>query len=306
MRIVPKWAQSTLRLLTGQGPQPKIGLRRRARSQPRHAVAEVIGRAAVTALARHRIQTARPQARVAGQRLDDEPLVGVDHRATRQLRRQHHAGLLEHPAHRAVVGVQLPRDGADRPALGVVQTQDLHLEGATDHREPPSSRPAAQRTQPRERGQRAAAETADRSAHLASNHTENADRAGSRRAMAYRGGIRGIGCMGCMGWDSPGRRVERHNPARDPRHIGTLMRHFLRRARSPAALPGSVQPGTAAAALVAPAGAVHRLTTALLGAPLRAILVAAVALAADAHLLRAAGAAVEPIGGTADLHAGCP
>lgn len=84
------------------------------------------------------------------------------------------------------------------------------------------------------------------------------------------------------------------------------MRHFMRVAFTPASLAGSVQPGTTAAALVAPAGAAHRLTTTLLSASLRAVLVAAVTPAAEAHLLRATGAVVEPIGGTADLHAGCP
>ena len=37
-------------------------------------------------------------------------------------------GLRQHAPHHAVMDVQLPRDGADRPFLGVVEAQDLRLD----------------------------------------------------------------------------------------------------------------------------------------------------------------------------------
>lgn len=73
------------------------------------------------------------------------------------------------------------------------------------------------------------------------------------------------------------------------------MRHFLRSARSPGPLPGSVQTRSAVAQLVAFTGAAQRLTPADLGALTRAVQVAAVTVAADPHLLCAAPATVEPI-----------
>jgi len=73
------------------------------------------------------------------------------------------------------------------------------------------------------------------------------------------------------------------------------MRHFLRSARSPGPLPGSVQTRSAVAQLVAFTGAAQRLTPADLGALTRAVQVAAVTVAADPHLLGAAPATVEPI-----------
>jgi hypothetical protein len=76
---------------------------------------------------------------------------------------------------------------------------------------------------------------------------------------------------------------------------GTLMRHFLRLALAPSALPGGVPTRPAVAALVAPTGTQQRLAPAYRRAFPRAVPVAAVALTADAHLLRAAPAAVQPI-----------
>ena len=81
------------------------------------------------------------------------------------------------------------------------------------------------------------------------------------------------------------------------------MRHFLRLALAPGALPGRVRICTAVAALVAYPGTAQRLTPADLRALPRAVLIAAVALAADAHLLGAARAVVQPIGLFAGLHA---
>ena len=79
-----------------------------------------------------------------------------------RLRRHRHAGLGQHPAHRAVMHAQLRGEGADRPVLGVMQAQDLGFERARDHRRDSRSRSAAQRTEPGEPRQRPVAETAAR------------------------------------------------------------------------------------------------------------------------------------------------
>jgi len=76
---------------------------------------------------------------------------------------------------------------------------------------------------------------------------------------------------------------------------GTLMRHFLRLALAPGTLPGGMPTRSAVAQLVAFTGAAHRLKPADLRAFTRAVQVAAVTLAADAHLLCAAPATVQPI-----------
>ena len=90
---------------------------------------------------------------------------------------------------------------------------------------------------------------------------------------------------------------------RDRRHYervgtdeGTLMRHFLRPARAPNALPGSVPQRSTVAQLVACTGAVPRLPPADLGTLTRAVAVATVTVAADPHLLAAARATVKPVG----------
>lgn len=73
------------------------------------------------------------------------------------------------------------------------------------------------------------------------------------------------------------------------------MRHYLRLALAPGALPGGMQTRSAVVQLVAFTSAAQRLTPADLGALTRAVDVAAVTLAADAHLLCAAPATVQPI-----------
>ncbi len=96
---------------------------------------------------------------------------------------------------------------------------------------------------------------------------------------------------------------------RDGRHYdrvgageGTLMRHFLRSALAPGTLLGGVQTRPAVAQLVAFTGAAQRLAPANPRALPGAVLVAAVAVPTDAHLLRAAPAVVQPIGRLACLH----
>ena len=81
------------------------------------------------------------------------------------------------------------------------------------------------------------------------------------------------------------------------------MRHFLRLALTPGALPRGVRIRSAVAALVAFPGAAQRLAPADLRAPRRAVLIAAVATTADTYLLCAARAVVQPIGLFACRHA---
>src|SRR5438128_11781568 len=73
------------------------------------------------------------------------------------------------------------------------------------------------------------------------------------------------------------------------------MRHFLRAPRAPGALTRRVRTRSAVAELVALAGAAQRLAPANPRALTGTVAIAAVAVAADAHLLRTAPAAVEPI-----------
>lgn len=73
------------------------------------------------------------------------------------------------------------------------------------------------------------------------------------------------------------------------------MRHYLCVACPQRTLPGSVEQRTAAARLVAGAGPAYRFAPADPGTVTIAILVAAVTVGADAHLLRAPPATVESI-----------
>jgi hypothetical protein len=73
------------------------------------------------------------------------------------------------------------------------------------------------------------------------------------------------------------------------------MRHFLRVTLAPGALTRRVFTRSAVAFLVAFRGAAQRFTPANLRAALRTVAVAAVAICADAHLLRTTRAAIQPI-----------
>jgi hypothetical protein len=84
---------------------------------------------------------------------------------------------------------------------------------------------------------------------------------------------------------------------------GTLMRHFLHQAFAPGTLPGGMEQGPAAARLEAGAGTAHRFAPTDPGAVTGAVLVAAVTIAADAHLRGAAAATVQSIGLLACRHA---
>jgi hypothetical protein len=90
---------------------------------------------------------------------------------------------------------------------------------------------------------------------------------------------------------------------RDGAGDGTVMRHFLRLALAPRTLPGGVRTRPAVAALVASTGTQQRLAPAQPRAFPRAVAVAPIAIPADAHLLRAAPAVVQPISLLTCLHA---
>src|SRR4051794_21111745 len=94
----------------------------------RDQVAEVIGAPGIAALAHHREQAAGGQRRELLQRLADQRQIGVDLRWPRCGADPGQPGLRQHPAHHAVVDLELAGDGADGPLLGVVVAQDLRLD----------------------------------------------------------------------------------------------------------------------------------------------------------------------------------
>jgi len=89
-----------------------------------------------------------------------------------------------------------------------------------------------------------------------------------------------------------GRR--RHHYDRADHLQGTLMRHFLRLARAPRALACRVPTRAVVAELIADTGSAHRLAPANPRTFPGAVVVAAVAVSTDTHLLRAASATVQP------------
>jgi len=74
------------------------------------------------------------------------------------------------------------------------------------------------------------------------------------------------------------------------------MRHFARVSLAVAPLSFGMSTGSTGGALVAGAGAAHRLPASLMRAISRAVQVPAITLRADAHLHPAATAMVEPVG----------
>ena len=104
----------------------------------------MIGAADITALARHRVQTAGGQGGEALQGLTDERQIGVDLGGSRRGPEAGQTRLRQHPADHVVVDVQLPRDGPHSPFFGVVIAQDLGLDvRRCDHVRNPFGRVAA-------------------------------------------------------------------------------------------------------------------------------------------------------------------
>ena len=130
---VVKVAPVHLCLFTWQAAQAQIRLGRAARAMLGHEVAEVVGAAAIAALVRHREQAAGGQRRKLLQRLADQRQIGVDRRRSLCRADPGQTGLRQHPPHHAVVDVQLPGDGSDRPFLSVVVAQYLHLDVRRRH-----------------------------------------------------------------------------------------------------------------------------------------------------------------------------
>ena len=91
-------------------------------------VAEVIGAATIAALTHHAVEPTGGERGKLLQGLGDERQVRLDLRAPRRRIHSRQAGLGQHPHHRAMVHVQLPRDSVDAPLLDVMIAQDLRFE----------------------------------------------------------------------------------------------------------------------------------------------------------------------------------
>ena len=128
-----KMAPVHLRLFAGQAAQAQIRLRRTAWAMLGDKMAEVIRTAAIAALVRHREQAAGGQCREFLQRLADQRQIGVDRRRPLCRADPGQTGLRQHAPHHAVVDMQLPGDGADRPLRGVIVAQDLHFDVRRHH-----------------------------------------------------------------------------------------------------------------------------------------------------------------------------
>ena len=179
--------------------------------------------------------------------------------------------------------LQLPGERADRPVLGMMEPQDLRLELARDHpenpeaaRSPPAPGPGADPRPPWQR------------------------RATERAALAQLGGFDGVIIA-----ELP--REDRGAQERAPRRAtrGSLMRHFVARARPVRPLPRGVAMRAAMAALIAGAGAPRALPAPDPCAGPGAVHVAVIAGSAEAHLHGAARAVVEPIARLPE-HPQCP
>ena len=291
MVSLPKCAQSTWPCSPG-----KVRRRRYAsaagRGRSRATIgAEVIGRAGVTALAHHRVQARGPQRRVLGQRLGDEREIRLDHRGAHRLRapapRPARARAARCRDARAVGSRWCPPASArcDAGAGSRLRARAGSSPGSSRHGPPRNGPNRAKRGSAARRSSSArAAETRERSA-----------------ARCHRDG--GSATAAWSAWCPADRGRSRRHYGRAERLRGTLMRHFLRLPRAPRALPRRVATRSAVALLVAGTGAAQRLAPANPRALRRAVLVAAVAVPTDAHLLRAAPATVQPIALLARPHA---
>jgi len=116
-----------LALLARKTAQAQIGLGRPARTMTGDDMPEVIGTAAVAAFAHHGVEAAGGERRELLQGLEDKRQVWLDLRAAPRRIGSGQAGLGQHSRHRAMVHVQLTRDGADAPFLDMMIAQDLRL-----------------------------------------------------------------------------------------------------------------------------------------------------------------------------------
>src|SRR5215471_17503963 len=118
-REVAKMSPVDLALLTGQGAQTQIGLGLGARAMAADDVAEVIGTAAIAALADHGVEPAGSQCRELLECRKNEREIRVDVRGSRAAQARQ-AGPSQHPGDGAVMDVELPGDGIGAPSLDVV------------------------------------------------------------------------------------------------------------------------------------------------------------------------------------------
>jgi hypothetical protein len=119
-------APINLRLLTGQAAEAQISLGHRAWPVTSDEMAKVVGAAAITALAHHRVQPAGGQGRELLERLLDEWQKRIKLREarcseTRQTR------LSEDTFDDVMVHADLAGDGADAPFFYMVVAQNLCL-----------------------------------------------------------------------------------------------------------------------------------------------------------------------------------
>jgi hypothetical protein len=102
----------------------------------RDVLAQRPHRSEEAALSDHVVEPGREQLRIPVERLVDERTIGVDD-ARAKVRGRARGAEPEHPPDLVRVGLELGRDRADRPVLGVVQAHDLRLElGGALHRTP--------------------------------------------------------------------------------------------------------------------------------------------------------------------------
>jgi hypothetical protein len=90
-------------------------------------MAEVIGAAAITTLANHRVEAAGSERWETFERLADEGEIFVDLRRSRNGIQRRQTGLSENAPDSAVMHVQLARDRTDAPFLHVVIAQNVRL-----------------------------------------------------------------------------------------------------------------------------------------------------------------------------------
>ena len=234
-----------LGLFAGKVRRRKYASGTRPRPQARDHGAEVIRAAAVTALAHHDVQTGSritSDTRSSVSWMNGMKGSRIDGRVALLCRR--HAGLCQHAAHRGVMQLQLPRDRADRPAFGVMQTAAPPLPSSRVIIDAAQSKPHPRRVRrPSERRQRCMAKIAPPG--LAWSVVVTPRRQERARVQIWRGASAVL--------DRGHIDRNRHREHRSHR-CTSLLRHFLLFPIAPGLLPSSVSPGSTAGALIPRAG----------------------------------------------------
>ena len=127
-RELTKMPPVDLPLLAGQGAQAQVGLGLRARTMTGDDMAEVIGAAAVAALADHHEQPAGGEGGERLERLADKGPERIERGGSCGSAEARQPGLRQHPCNGAVMHMQLAGDGAGAPLLDVVIAQNLSFQ----------------------------------------------------------------------------------------------------------------------------------------------------------------------------------